>query len=457
MRRGPGVELLSAAEAIASADPDLAARALAAAAEAMARDGDGAVRRAALDRAIDLGRPETAAASRISRAELARREGRPAEARADLAAVDPIPALASRAARIGALLALDAGELAEAERLFGRAIEAAGNDRERARALGMRFAHRLVLDAPADERDGVRAYRLHRAAGEPREAAAVLANLGLAALHRGDDERGRERLARAEKEARRSGDRTALTGARLFAGLADLATGPLDRAVAALGEAEAIAIDRARWNLWSDAAGYGAVARLLAGHPSARAELASHVDELARRGPPHASALFAAVLHLVDAARPAPDPDLARGRPLLAAALAALAAPPAVPYGLPVRIALRVRAALAAGAPPPPAFAALLVSPDGRRFSTGGAEVDLTRRGPLARVFAALVARAGASASADELIAAGWPGESIQPEAARLRLYNAIASLRSMGLRGLLVTTDAGYRLEARFQDLSAR
>ena len=67
------------------------------------------------------------------------------------------------------------------------------------------------------------------------------------------------------------------------------------------------------------------------------------------------------------------------------------------------------------------------------------------------------MAHGGASASADQLIAAGWPGESIQPDAARLRLYNAIASLRSMGLRGVLVTTAAGYRLEARFQDLSGR
>ena len=47
--------------------------------------------------------------------------------------------------------------------------------------------------------------------------------------------------------------------------------------------------------------------------------------------------------------------------------------------------------------------------------------------------------------------------DEAQPDAARLRLYNAIASLRSMGLRGVLVTTAAGYRLEARFQDLSGR
>jgi hypothetical protein len=152
--------------------------------------------------------------------------------------------------------------------------------------------------------------------------------------------------------------------------------------------------------------------------------------------------------------RPPPDPELARGRPLLAAAIAALAAPPPAPYGLPVRIALRVRAALSPVSPPP-APPSLLVSSDRRRFSLAGADVDLTRRGPLARVFAQLVARAGTVATADELIAAGWPAETIQPEAARLRLYNAIAALRAMGLRGVLVTTDAGYRLDAAIAELA--
>jgi hypothetical protein len=451
---GPELELLSAAEAIAAADPDLAARALTAAADAMARDGDGAVRRAVLDRAIELGGPDRGAA-RIARAELARRDGRPADARADLDASDPPLALGSRAARVGALLALDAGDPAEAERLFARAIDTATSDGERARALAMRFAHRLVLDAPADEADAAQAYQLHRAAGEPGEAAAVLANLALAALHRGDDELGRARLARAEEEARTSGDRAALAGARLFAGLADLAAGALDSATSALAEAEAISIDRARWTLWSDAVGYGAIARLCAGQPAARAELASHTDELAQRGWPHARAFFAAVLHRVDPARPAPAPDLARGRPLLARAIAALVDPPGAPYGLPVRIALRVCAALAAGTAAPAGLPSLAISPDCRRFRAAGDEVDLARRGPFARIFAALVACGGAAMSADDLIAAGWPGEHIQPDAARLRLYNAVASLRAMGLRGLLVTTDAGYQLAARFQDLS--
>ena len=414
------------------------------------------MRRHALDRAIEIcDQP----AARLARAELARHAGRAADARADLAALaEPWPvALAARASRLAALLALDAGEALEAARLLDQAVARAVDDRERARSLAVRFAHRLVLaEPPGDgDGDGIAAYDGFRTSGDASGAASVLANLGLAALHRGEDERARDRLRRAEQEARAGGDRPGLAGARLFLGLGDLAAGPLDRAIAALAEAEEMALDLARFGIWSDAVGYGAIARLIAGQPAARAALASHSDELARRGPPHARAFFAAVLHLVDDLRPPPDPDLARGRPLLAAAIAALAAPPPAPYGLPVRIALRVRGALAPR--PAPATPTLAVSSDRRRFSLGGAEVDLTRRGPLGRVFAALVARAGADAAADELIAAGWPGESIRPEAARLRLYNAIAALRAMGLRGVLLTTDAGYRLEARFQDLSAR
>jgi tetratricopeptide (TPR) repeat protein len=451
------LELLAAGESIAGWYPDLSSRALVAAAEGLSRAGHSSLRRRALDRAIDVcDQP----AARLARAELARHAGRAAEARADLATLpEPWPeALAARASRLAALLALDGGDPAEAARLLDQAVAAATDDRERARSLAVRFAHRLVLaEPPGDgDSDGIAAYDRFRTSGDATGAASVLANLGLAALHRGEDARARERLGRAEEEARASGDRPGLAGARLFLGLGDLAAGPLDRAIAALAEAEEMALDLARSGIWSDAVGYGAIARLLAGQPAARAALASHSDELARRGPPHARAFFAAVLHLVDEVRPPPDPELARGRPLLAAAIAALAAPPAAPYGLPVRIALRVRGALLPGPPPAPATPWLAVSADRRRFALGGAEVDLTRRGPLARVFAALVARAGADASADQLIAAGWPGESIQPEAARLRLYNAIAALRAMGLRGLLVTTDSGYRLEARFQDLSA-
>ncbi len=51
-------------------------------------------------------------------------------------------------------------------------------------------------------------------------------------------------------------------------------------------------------------------------------------------------------------------------------------------------------------------------------------------------------------ASRDALIAAGWPGERIVPSAARNRLKVAIASLRRIGLEGLLLRSEGGYLLD---------
>lgn len=53
--------------------------------------------------------------------------------------------------------------------------------------------------------------------------------------------------------------------------------------------------------------------------------------------------------------------------------------------------------------------------------------------------------------SADDLIAAGWPERrptKALEKAARNRLHVAIAELRSLGLRDVLVRSDDGYHLE---------
>jgi tetratricopeptide (TPR) repeat protein len=53
----------------------------------------------------------------------------------------------------------------------------------------------------------------------------------------------------------------------------------------------------------------------------------------------------------------------------------------------------------------------------------------------------------GQAISADALIAAGWPGQSVLPTAAQNRLHVAINALRKLGLRPLIVTRDDGYLL----------
>lgn len=80
--------------------------------------------------------------------------------------------------------------------------------------------------------------------------------------------------------------------------------------------------------------------------------------------------------------------------------------------------------------------------------------VDLSRRRVLRNVLVALAtqrARApGIAASSEELFAKAWPGERIQKESARNRLYVAINALRSLGLRPALVHRADGYLIPPR-------
>jgi hypothetical protein len=79
----------------------------------------------------------------------------------------------------------------------------------------------------------------------------------------------------------------------------------------------------------------------------------------------------------------------------------------------------------------------------------GGPPVSLKTRGALRRILAALAdAHAtGVLLEASAIFAHGWPGQSIRPDSASMRVRSAIATLRKLGLRELLVTHDAGYRL----------
>ena len=95
-----------------------------------------------------------------------------------------------------------------------------------------------------------------------------------------------------------------------------------------------------------------------------------------------------------------------------------------------------------------------LVRADGSAFRPPEATelVDLSRRAPLRRILAAL-ARArvdapGDSLGLDDLLGAGWPGERIAHAAAVNRVHVALATLRKLGLRGLLHSGERGYLLD---------
>jgi hypothetical protein len=82
----------------------------------------------------------------------------------------------------------------------------------------------------------------------------------------------------------------------------------------------------------------------------------------------------------------------------------------------------------------------------------GGPTQDLSTRMPLRRLVTALVeqhrTQPGVALSDEALIEAAWPGERIAPEASMNRLKVALATLRKVGLRELMLRRDGGYLLD---------
>ena len=90
---------------------------------------------------------------------------------------------------------------------------------------------------------------------------------------------------------------------------------------------------------------------------------------------------------------------------------------------------------------------------DGSAFRVGSApKVPLPPSAPLRRILAALVhqrqAAPGQALTHREIVALGWPGERVAPEAASIRVRNAISRLRKAGLGQLVVTARSGYLLD---------
>jgi predicted ATPase len=107
----------------------------------------------------------------------------------------------------------------------------------------------------------------------------------------------------------------------------------------------------------------------------------------------------------------------------------------------------RAAGAAAAGAP------AFEIEPGGRWFRAPGAtRVSLARRPSLRGILAALMQRRlaapGEGVPWEALLAAGWPGERVQRQAAKNRVQVAVRTLRREGLEPVLFTVDEGYQLD---------
>jgi len=92
--------------------------------------------------------------------------------------------------------------------------------------------------------------------------------------------------------------------------------------------------------------------------------------------------------------------------------------------------------------------------PEGNWFRTSptAEAVSFARRKNLRRVFARLLdarlADPGKALGVADLLEAGWPGEKVLPNAGANRVYVALATLRKMGLKDVLRSTDNGYFLD---------
>lgn len=112
-----------------------------------------------------------------------------------------------------------------------------------------------------------------------------------------------------------------------------------------------------------------------------------------------------------------------------------------------VRAAVRL---LDAGLAARAAARVVRVASDAAWVELGTERLDLSRRtAPRLILLALLEAHARGQACPQEvLVAAGWPGERVLPEAASTRLRVAIATLRRLGLGALIVTHGGSYALD---------
>jgi predicted ATPase len=388
----------------------------------------------------------------------------------------------------------------------------AGDARLEARVLhdlGHALAARGDLAAARDHLE--QALALTRQAADRREVGRVLASLGALAAREGRATEAVALLerARAAHEAEHSAgdqatDRRLLGAVWLDQGRVAEARGEAmasRQLAAAAGDARAEAMaaslvglcDHAAGDLASARAAYTEAAAALSamGHARLAAIATGHLGALAREEGRAAEAYTllgeacdalgdeaeAAVFHVHRAAL---DVDAGRARDARAgldrarsaaqragdrALLAVIAREDARLAGAPspataadaqasaaAWIAWRCGDRAATAAPPPPAEA-LVIGAGGLWFRPPHAErVSLDRRRQLAVLLDRLAAerrdRPGAPLAWQALLAAGWPGERVLPEAGAHRVRVALSTLRKLGLRDVIKTAGDGYLLD---------
>jgi tetratricopeptide (TPR) repeat protein len=340
-----------------------------------------------------------------------------------------------------AVVAHDAGRLAEARIHCDRALvlcREAGNRRLEAEVLGLLAAVAHEGDRVEEARDlYTRALDMHREVGNRRAEGIILGYHGALLAETDDLESARTAYARSLTILRECRDRPnealvlgALSALEAREGCLESARAALARATECLEGSEEPR-SRAALHLWRGHLELALAREARSEGDEARATMLSDAARvrLGETGTPERGEV-----------RRAADVRLARralDRALESAPMSE--APP-------------TRPSVIDGPPPNAPAHALVVCAHGRWFRVPRGEVvSIARWRPLQRLLERLAERReiapGEPLSVDALVAAGWPGERMLPKAGATRVYTAIASLRRLGLRDMLVRDERGYLL----------
>jgi predicted ATPase len=460
--------------------------------------------------------PELKGRLRLARGEVLRVRGRLPEARRELTAALRLARRArDRASEIAALrlkgaVARMQGRTREALSLHQRALErarAVGGEDSRAACLGDRattlaFAGRL-REACRDHRIALALYRaggdrsgegvqlshlavtthrlgrveearalheralgIHRELGHRRYEAAELCHLGFVHQQLGRLEAGRELHEQALAICREVGDSRLQAIVQSYLGDLETEAGEVTRARMLLGDA--LGCHERAGDRWQEAAawlhlGYNhecsgqleearfaltkALARALPAQHWTRAAALANLAVLQRRCGDEARAAITGARALRCLGR------LENPHQVLAIRLLLAKGPPRAPDATLVEASRsssdvrRARRQAESGA-----SRELWIGPEAAWFSFGHVRVDLSRRGALRRILAALATahESGGEQGAvwHELWKTGWPGEHIRAESGLKRVYTAVWTLRKLGLEGVLLCREGGYLLD---------
>lgn len=258
--------------------------------------------------------------------------------------------------------------------------------------------------------------------GDNRLEALILANLGLLSLERGDIEAGNQRLRDAGAIYRGLHLAQLLGDVLTFYGISEALLGRLAEARAALTEAQRHLPDGNANDLLRVA---GLIVELLRLQREVDAEAAQRVERLRQEARETIAGYHRGKIP---------------SRPWETFPLAILLLERVLDPQRPTQLQAPARRALHLDR-----NAAWFELPNGER-------VDIRRRKLLRRLLLALAQQRqtapGIALSWEKLAAIAWPDESILPDAASIRVRNAVSTLRSFGLGEILLWNGDGYLLD---------